>query len=217
MGFNKIMEPLADVPVLVHTIRRFDQVTEVSEIILAVNPGYEEQVRRDIVDAYSLEKVTQVVAGGETRVKSVWNALQAIDTNPEIVAVHDAARPFVSHAAIRSVISAAGVHGGAIVAAPVVPTIKEVNDSGEITRTIARHRLRAAATPQAFQYTIFLDAFSRFMQSDVDSSTITDDARIVELAGGTVVCVDSNPENIKLTTPFDWQLAQACGRDWLLL
>ena len=216
MGFNKIMEPLADVPVLVHTIRRFDMIEEVTGIILAVNPGCEEQVRRDIVEKYSLAKVTQVVAGGETRVDSVWNALQAIDTQPDIVAVHDAARPFVSRAVIRDSIAAAGTHGGAIVADPVVPTIKEVNDSVVITRTIDRHMLRAAATPQAFQYSIFLDAFTRFMQSECDSSTITDDAQIIEQAGGTVICVDSNPENIKLTTPFDWQLAQACGREWLL-
>jgi 2-C-methyl-D-erythritol 4-phosphate cytidylyltransferase len=109
----------------------------------------------------------------------------------------------------------AGKHGGAIAATAVIPTIKKTNASHVITQTIDRHRLLAAATPQAFQLTILQDAFTRCMLSGIDLTTLTDDSQIVELAGGHVVCVDSNPENIKLTTPFDWQIARACGPEWL--
>jgi 2-C-methyl-D-erythritol 4-phosphate cytidylyltransferase len=215
MGFDKILEPLGDAPVLVHCIRLFTSLDEVTGVILAVQPGREQHITSNIIKPYSLDKVTAVVAGGETRVHSVWNALQAVKTEPEIIAVHDAARPFVSRAVIKKSISAARKHGGAIVAAPVIPTIKEVDDTDMITRTLDRRNLRAAATPQVFQYRLFMDAFTRFWQSGITPDNITDDAQIIELAGGSVVTVESNPENIKLTTPFDWQLARTCGLDWL--
>lgn len=215
MGFDKLLEPLGGVPVLVHTLRLFDSLDGVTGMILAVQPGWEQRIAEEIIEPYALTNVTGVVAGGATRVHSVWNALQAVEAEPDIIAVHDAARPFVSRSVITDAISAAEKYGGAIVADPVIPTIKEVDNTGMIARTLDRRRLRAAATPQAFQYRLFMDAFTRFWQSGTGPDQITDDAQIIELAGGTVITVDSNPENIKLTTPFDWQLARACGLDWL--
>jgi 2-C-methyl-D-erythritol 4-phosphate cytidylyltransferase len=215
MGFDKILEPLGDAPVLAHSIRLFNALDNVSGIILAVQPGWEQRITSEIIKPYSLDNVTAVVAGGETRVHSVWNALQAVETEPEIIAVHDAARPFVSRSVIIDSIAAARKYGGAIVAVPVIPTIKEVDDTGLITRTLDRRRLRAAATPQVFKYHLFMDAFTRFWQSGTAPEQVTDDAQIVELAGGSVVTVDSNPENIKLTTPLDWQFARSCGVEWL--
>ena len=135
--------------------------------------------------------------------------MQAIEQPVEIVAIHDGARPFISTDVIEESIEVAKQFGGAIVATKVIPTIKEVNSDNEIYRTVERSKLWAAATPQTFRYEEFLEAYKGFLKEKVDYENITDDAQIFELSGKTVKIVEGNCENIKITTPFDWKIAEA--------
>jgi len=208
MGFDKITSKLNDIPLLVRTIRAVSAAESVSGIILAVSPDIIDEIKKNIVDKYKLYKVMKIVPGGNTRTESVWNALQSIEVPPDIIAIHDGARPFVSVKAIEESIKIAAEFGGAIVATKVIPTIKEVNSENEICGTIDRDKLWAAATPQTFRYEVFFAAYKEFLSSNIDRNSITDDAQIFELSGRKVKIVEGNPENIKLTTPFDWNMGE---------
>ena len=209
MGFDKITSKLSGTPLLARTIQAISAADSVSGIIVAVSPEKITEVKKNIVDKYNLNKVMKVVAGGNTRTETVWNALQAIEQPPEIIAIHDGARPFISTAVIEKSIEIAKQFGGAIVATKVIPTIKEVNSDNEINRTIDRGKLWAAATPQVFRYEEFLEAYKKFLKENFDYKNITDDAQIFELSGKKVKIVEGNCENIKITTPFDWKIAEA--------
>jgi 2-C-methyl-D-erythritol 4-phosphate cytidylyltransferase len=161
-------------------------------IVVAVPPGHEEGADR--------------VAGGPSRSESVRNALAAA---PEatVAVVHDAARPLVNPELVERCVEALteGVDG-AIAAAPVTDTVKEVDEDSRVTRTLDRSRLWAVQTPQVFRADILRGAL------DVGPETLTaatDDASLVEQAGGTVVVVEAPPENIKVTTVLDLRLAEA--------
>jgi 2-C-methyl-D-erythritol 4-phosphate cytidylyltransferase len=151
-------------------------------------------------------QAAEVVLGGPSRSASVRNALAAA---PEaaVVVVHDAARPFVTPALVESCLAALvdGVDG-AIAAARVTDTVKEADSDGRVLRTLDRSQLWAVQTPQVFRADVLRRAL------DVDDATLsaaTDDASLVEAAGGTVVVVEAPPENIKVTTLLDLKLAEA--------
>jgi len=140
-------------------------------------------------------------------VHSVWNALQAVAGTPDLVAVHDAARPFVEPQVVQRALAAAAACGGALVATRVVPTLKSVSDDLRVVATVDREHVWAAATPQVFRFPDFLQAYRLFWDQHGDPTGITDDCSIFERSGGTIQIVDGNPENIKITTPFDWRVA----------
>jgi 2-C-methyl-D-erythritol 4-phosphate cytidylyltransferase/2-C-methyl-D-erythritol 2,4-cyclodiphosphate synthase len=154
------------------------------------------------------------VNGGATRQASVLAGLEAlVPFQPEIVLIHDAARPFVSPAVISRAIVAAGRTGAAIPVVPVTDTIKQVTESGDIQATPERASLRIAQTPQAFKFDAILDAHRRAAQQRSD---FTDDAAIAEWAGLTVTTFEGDVANMKLTTPEDFvreeaRLAAALG------
>jgi 2-C-methyl-D-erythritol 4-phosphate cytidylyltransferase/2-C-methyl-D-erythritol 2,4-cyclodiphosphate synthase len=143
------------------------------------------------------------VNGGATRQASVRAGLEALAGHaPDIVLIHDAARPFVSPAVIERAIAAAQVTGAAVPVAPVTDTIKIVNDAGHVDATPERARLRIAQTPQAFRFDVILEAHRRAAREGRDD--FTDDAAIAEWAGLTVATFEGDPANMKLTTPEDF-------------
>jgi 2-C-methyl-D-erythritol 4-phosphate cytidylyltransferase len=147
-----------------------------------------------------------VVAGGEARSESVANALERVET--DLVAIHDAARPLVTATLIDAVVQTLvedRVADGAIAAAPVTDTIKR--DAGErvVKDTLDRRELWAVQTPQVFR----VEALRRALDTDPEEvAEATDEAMLVEAAGGRVLIHASEPENIKVTTPFDLRLAE---------
>jgi 2-C-methyl-D-erythritol 4-phosphate cytidylyltransferase/2-C-methyl-D-erythritol 2,4-cyclodiphosphate synthase len=153
--------------------------------------------------------------GGATRQASVHAGLEALAADaPDIVLIHDAARPFVSPALISRAISAAGLTGAAVPAIPVTDTIKQVDNDGHVAATPERARLRIAQTPQAFRFDVILDAHRRAARDKRDD--FTDDAALAEWAGLTVATFEGDPANMKLTTPEDFvreeaRLAAALG------
>ncbi|MDB5626854.1 MAG: 2-C-methyl-D-erythritol 4-phosphate cytidylyltransferase, partial [Tardiphaga sp.] len=150
----------------------------------------------------------QAVNGGATRQASVLAGLEAlVAQRPDIVLIHDAARPFVTSAVIDRAIAAAGITGAAIPTALVTDTIKQVDANGAVIATPDRAHLRIAQTPQAFNYDIILDAHRRAARDG--RSDFTDDAALAEWAGLTVATFEGDPANMKLTTPEDFVREEA--------
>lgn len=146
-----------------------------------------------------------VVAGGGERADSVRNALAALTAKAETVLVHDAARPLVSREVIDRVLAVARSGIGAVAAIPVADTIKEVGDERRIVATPERQHLWQAQTPQGFPTPMIVEAHRLAEEEGV---TGTDDAALVERYGGTVVVVDGDPENLKVTRPTDFEFAE---------
>ncbi len=148
------------------------------------------------------------VNGGATRQASVRAGLEAlVATAPDIVLVHDAARPFANNALIARAIEAATITGAAVPVIPVTDTIKQVDARGHVDATPERAKLRIAQTPQAFRYDVILEAHRRAAREGRDD--FTDDAALAEWAGLTVATFEGDPANMKLTTPEDFAREEA--------
>jgi 2-C-methyl-D-erythritol 4-phosphate cytidylyltransferase/2-C-methyl-D-erythritol 2,4-cyclodiphosphate synthase len=148
------------------------------------------------------------VFGGATRQASVRAGLEALSSrSPDIVLVHDAARPFASADLIGRAVAAAEKTGAAIPVLPVTDTVKRLGPDGTIEKTIDRGPLRLVQTPQAFAFDALLDAHRRAAAKGRDD--FTDDAALAEWAGMTVSVFAGEPGNIKLTTPEDFVRAEA--------
>ncbi|ODM77833.1 bifunctional 2-C-methyl-D-erythritol 4-phosphate cytidylyltransferase/2-C-methyl-D-erythritol 2,4-cyclodiphosphate synthase [Bradyrhizobium elkanii] len=146
--------------------------------------------------------------GGTTRQASVHAGLEALASEkPDIVLIHDAARPFVTAAVISRAIAAAGRTGAAIPVIPVTDTIKLTGDAGDVEATPERARLRIAQTPQAFRFDVILEAYRRAAREG--RSDFTDDAALAEWAGLTVATFEGDAANMKLTTPEDFVREEA--------
>jgi 2-C-methyl-D-erythritol 4-phosphate cytidylyltransferase/2-C-methyl-D-erythritol 2,4-cyclodiphosphate synthase len=153
-------------------------------------------------------KLMPPVFGGSTRQASVLAGLEALSANsPDIVLVHDAARPFCSSALVSRAIAACGQTGAAIPGLEVTDTIKRVDGTGIITGTINRVELRSVQTPQAFAYPALLDAHRKAAAAGRDD--FTDDAALVEWAGLKVATFAGETSNTKLTTDEDFSRAEA--------
>jgi 2-C-methyl-D-erythritol 4-phosphate cytidylyltransferase/2-C-methyl-D-erythritol 2,4-cyclodiphosphate synthase len=148
------------------------------------------------------------VNGGATRQASVHAGLEAlVGDAPDVVLIHDAARPFVTSALIARAIGAAQTTGAAVPAVAVTDTIKQVGDEGHVEATPERARLRIAQTPQAFRFDVILEAHRRAAREGRDD--FTDDAALAEWAGLTVATFEGDPANMKLTTPQDFEREEA--------
>ena len=146
--------------------------------------------------------------GGATRQASVHAGLEALTAEkPDIVLIHDAARPFVTPAVISRAIEAAGRTGAAIPAVAVTDTIKLVGAAGDVEDTPDRARLRIAQTPQAFRFDVILEAHRKAVREG--RNDFTDDAALAEWAGLTVATFEGDAANMKLTTPEDFVREEA--------
>jgi 2-C-methyl-D-erythritol 4-phosphate cytidylyltransferase len=144
--------------------------------------------------------------GGRTRSHSVRNALAAAPPGDDPVVIHDAARPLVTPELFWRVLAALADADAAIAAAPVADTVKEADETGRVLRTLDRSKLWAVQTPQAFRRAVLARALA--VDDDVLAAA-TDDAWLVERAGGTVRVVPAGRENLKVTTPFDLRVAES--------
>jgi 2-C-methyl-D-erythritol 4-phosphate cytidylyltransferase len=202
-GEPKQFRALAGVPLLLHTLGRFEECAAIDEIVL-VAPARATNFHLS-ASPFKFTKLARVVEGGATRTESVWRGLQTLDeTRARIVAVHDGVRPFVTTAEIERTIRAAGETGAAVLCAPVTDTIKVV-EGERIARTLPRETLRRALTPQCFRYELLLRAFARARAEEIEA---TDDSALVELCGAEVALVEGDARNIKITRPEDFALAE---------
>jgi 2-C-methyl-D-erythritol 4-phosphate cytidylyltransferase len=196
---------LAGTPIIFHTLKPFELCDNVHEVIVVL-PAEESAEFLAAAGKRGLRKLARVVPGGATRADSVKRGLQAIRAaTAEIVAVHDAVRPFVSVEEIENTIDAARRDGAAILAASATDTIKLI-EGETIVKTLDRGKLRRALTPQCFRYELLRRAYE---QADVSDPSLTDDSLLVERLGHNVTIVEGSARNIKITTPQDLLLAEA--------
>jgi 2-C-methyl-D-erythritol 4-phosphate cytidylyltransferase len=196
---------LGDKPLLAHTLLAFQRAAEIDEIIPILSQEDMENCLRDIIEAYHITKVKTLVVGGRERQDSVANGLRKLAKDAAVVLVHDGVRPFVTQEMIREAVGHA--RKGECVAAgvPIKDTIKEVNDKGVVRGTLERSRLWAIQTPQAFPVKILMHAYEEATARHLAG---TDDATLVEKAGGAVRVIMGSYENIKITTPEDLIVAE---------
>jgi 2-C-methyl-D-erythritol 4-phosphate cytidylyltransferase len=187
-------------PLLALTLEAFEKCSAVDEVILVVPSVEVDHCRHAVVKRYGFKKVAAVVAGGKTRRDSVRLGMASVGDGCGMVVVHDGVRPLVTPSLIEKVIEAARVSGAAIAGIPARDTVKEVNGD-LVKKTYERENVWLAQTPQAFHYGILLDAHDR--EGTGRPGEPTDDACLVERAGGTVVVVAGDEDNIKVTTPRD--------------
>jgi 2-C-methyl-D-erythritol 4-phosphate cytidylyltransferase len=201
MGPNvdKLFLQVAGQPIVAHAWRRFEQLPEISEIVLVVRAGMEaafEELRRE----NHFSKPLKIVQGGAERQRSVWNGLQAVSQGCEIVAIQDGARPCTSPEIIRDTIAAAREFGAAVAAQKVADTLKEAGEGGLIARNVDRSKLWAVQTPQTFRLEVIRRALS---QAQAQGMLFTDDTAACELIGQPVKLVESKTPNPKATAPAD--------------
>jgi 2-C-methyl-D-erythritol 4-phosphate cytidylyltransferase len=198
---------IAGAPIIVHTLRRFDECEEIGAIIVALSREEIESFERAL-GGHKIRKPVRLVAGGAERSDSILNALGAAkEFQPDIVVVHDAVRPFVTPERISAVIARAAEIGAAILAQPATDTIKEVED-GLIRRTLDRRCIWRAQTPQAFRYDLLMRANEDARAANLPAVMATDDSFLVERLGAPVAIVEGLAKNIKITTPEDLALAE---------
>lgn len=191
-------------PILLHTIRKFVSCDPVGEIVVALR-GEDLHWVGELLRSESLAKPVRLVEGGDTRQESVENALAVLGPETDLVAVHDAVRPFIDPGTIERVIQEAAENGAAIVGIVPVDTVKQVRKN-KIFGTLPRERLILAQTPQVFRYDLLRRAFETARE---DGFTATDESSLVErLEQVEVSVVLGSDRNIKITRPSDMDLAR---------
>ena len=203
-GVDKILAPLGELPVLVHTLMAFQGSPCVKEIVVVTREDLLVEVGRLCRD-FALDKVTKVIVGGAERIHSVQAGLRETDPDAALIAIHDGARPLVTGEVIQAAVEAAAQTGAAAPAIEVVDTIKRAAD-GRTAETVDRSALRAVQTPQVFEAGLIRAAVQKALD---DGELLTDDCGAVERLGMPVTLTPGSRENLKITTPLDLVLGEA--------
>lgn len=203
-GIDKVLAPLGELPVLVHTLYAFQDCPSVEEIVVVAREDLMVEVGR-LCREFCLDKVKKVMAGGLERIHSVQAGLAEVSPEANLIAIHDGARPLVSQEIIRDTVARAAVTGAAAPAVPLTDTIKRAQD-GLTLETVDRETLWAVQTPQVFEAGLIKAATKKAME---DGELLTDDCGSVERLGMKVTLTSGSRENIKITTPLDLVLGEA--------
>jgi len=200
-GIDKVMAKLGGEPMIVRTIRTFQQCDAVSEIVIVT--------REDLILPITglckdMPKVKAVVLGGKSRQESVRMGMNALSDKVKLAAIHDGARPLVTWQVIDRAIRAANTYGAAAPAIPVKDTIKVV-EGRVVKHTPDRATLFAVQTPQVFDFDLLRGALAK---AEADGASVTDDCSAVERMGMSVKIVEGDERNIKVTTPMDLKIAE---------
>ena len=204
-NIDKLFLDVAGWPVIAHTWSAFDSSPDIDQIVIVVRAGMESAFE-DIGKQLGTRLPYRLAEGGAERQDSVWNGLQAVSAQSALVAIHDGARPCVTHEVISQCLRAAKDFGAAVAAQRVTDTIKESDDGVSITRTIDRSRLWAVQTPQAFQTRILRQAITAAREQRLN---LTDDTAACELIGQPVTLIECKQPNPKVTMPGDLPLIES--------
>lgn len=200
-GIDKVMATLDGEPMIVKTVRAFQECPAIKEIVVVTR---EDLIRPIMGLCKDFDKVIAVVVGGADRAESVHNGLNALSGKVQLAAVQDGARPLVTWELIDRVVRAANTYGAAAPGIPVKDTTKIVV-GGMVESTPDRRALQAIQTPQVFDFDILRGALKKARE---ENAPITDDCSAVERIGMCVRIVEGDERNIKVTTPMDLKLAQ---------
>jgi 2-C-methyl-D-erythritol 4-phosphate cytidylyltransferase len=203
--------PIAGRPLVLRALDRFFSARTIEKVILVV-AGKEMQRSQALMqsDLNLSHRPWALQAGGATRLQSVRRGLEKLDSDCEIVVIHDAARPFVSASLIDRCVDEACRVGAVVVGVPVRDTIKVVSEEHWVQATPARSSLWEIQTPQVFRKELIVEAHDRAVRQAIDA---TDDSTLVEQMGKSVLVLQGETTNIKITTPDDILLAEALLRE----
>ncbi|MDR3349386.1 MAG: 2-C-methyl-D-erythritol 4-phosphate cytidylyltransferase [Acidaminococcales bacterium] len=205
-GVNKMYIKIGDLPVLVCTLKALNACSACEAVTVAAAPEELAHVRELLAEyrKFFPRLVCAAVPGGETRQRSVGNALKQVPADCEFVAIHDGARPLIAAPVFERVLAAAHKTGAAIAAAGIHDTVKFVRNN-LIESTADRAHVMFAQTPQIFSRKIIADAYAK---AENEGFFGTDDASLVENVGYRVAVAEGDPCNIKITTAMDIFLAE---------
>ncbi|WP_407051084.1 bifunctional 2-C-methyl-D-erythritol 4-phosphate cytidylyltransferase/2-C-methyl-D-erythritol 2,4-cyclodiphosphate synthase [Methyloraptor flagellatus] len=190
-------------PLLRRTLRQFLTHPAVSSVTAVIHPNWAEAYQDAVA---GLDGLAAPTFGGATRQDSVRAGIEALAGDPpDYVLIHDAARPFITHAVIDRILEGFAASDAVLVAVPLVDTLKKTDDARRIVDTVSRDRMWGAQTPQAFRYDLIRAAHARAVKAG--RHDFTDDAAVAEWAGSTVMVVEGDPGNTKVTTAFDLDAA----------
>ena len=201
MGFDKLVAPIADKPVIEHAVDAFERALSVTEIIIVTRIDRISELKSLL---RGKEKVSGVIAGGEHRQDSVNTGLHALSAAAKFIAVHDAARPLVTAEQIENVFAQAREHGAASLAEPVTDTLKRVDEKLYVRESIDRQQVYAMQTPQIFVRDLLEEAYRAVFAKNMQ---ITDEVSALEQIGHKVVLVPSADFNFKITFERDLRVA----------
>ena len=204
-GLTKQLMLLDGVPVLIRSALAFERSDYIDEIVIVARKEELSDVEF-LVREYGLTKISRIVTGGKTRQLSALRGLRSVSKKTKYVAFHDAARCLVTPHMIADVVSAAYANRAASAGCPCIDTMKRVNTKGYIVETLDRSSMYHAQTPQVFDVNLYQAAAYSAKKNKED---LTDDNMLMESIGQAVKMVDTGRENIKLTTPLDFKIAEA--------
>ncbi len=205
-GVDKLLLAVAGQPLIAHTWRRFETAGCVDEIVFVIRDG-NQAAFYEIALQQNFRKPFRCVSGGQERQDSVWNGLEAVSPDCDIVAIHDGARPCVGETLIAATIVAARETGAAVAAQRVTDTIKQSADGAVISGHPDRALLWAVQTPQTFRVEIIRRAIS---EARTRGLLLTDDTAACELIGQPVRLIEGLSPNPKVTRPADVTFVEAC-------
>jgi len=200
-GIDKVMAPLGGEPMVLRTVRTFQNCDAISEIVVVTRADLLETLMEQCAQ---FSKIRAVVVGGADRPASVQAGLNALSKKVRLAAIHDGARPLVTEEVIDRTVRAAHSYGAAAPAVPVKDTIKVVK-GGVVRETPDRATLQAVQTPQVFDIDLLRGALKKAIAT---GTMITDDCSAVENMGMSVKIVEGDERNLKVTTPMDLQIAR---------
>lgn len=200
-GIDKVMADLGGEPMILRTVRAFQECDAIGEIVVVTREDLLEEITALCA---GMDKVKAFVSGGRTRQESVSKGLTALSEKVKLAAIQDGARPFATWQLIDRVVRAANTYGAAAPAIPVKDTIKVVS-GGVVANTPDRKTLQAVQTPQVFDVDLLKGALLKAAQ---DGAEVTDDCSAVERLGMSVKIVEGDERNIKITTPLDLKIAR---------
>ncbi|NLM25415.1 MAG: 2-C-methyl-D-erythritol 4-phosphate cytidylyltransferase [Firmicutes bacterium] len=202
---NKVLLDLLGIPVIIRSLRKFEGLDWVKEIVVVCRQEDCQQIEL-LIKEWQIAKVKGLVIGGATRQASVFNGLKALSADCDFVFIHDAARPLVEEQTLQTIYQSLHTNRAVGVAVPVKDTIKQVDQNLLVCGTPDRSQLWAIQTPQAFTYQLIVDAYE---QAEKQGWQVTDDCGLVEKLGLPVKIIPGTYANIKLTTPEDLLFATA--------
>lgn len=198
MGFDKLMAPLNGKPVLYHTIQTLLTAPEVNEVILVTTHKRYKALNID-------HQQLKLVFGGEERHHSVANGISAASPDATYIAVHDGARPLITHEQISHVLSCAKEHGAATSARKITETVKRSNDQQFAVESVSRENLWLMETPQIFRSEHLRQAYRNIQET---STLVTDEVSALELIGIPTYLAENATPNPKITYPHDLEILE---------
>lgn len=202
---SKQFLPLGGKEILAHTVQKFEKAEKIRDIILVTGADSLQDVQ-EMAQEYGWEKIVSIVAGGKERQDSVWNGLQQVAADTEIILIHDGVRPFVTEDILNISIETALEMGGCVAGVPAKDTIKVCDGENIAIATPDRNVLWQIQTPQTFQKERIVKAYE---QAKEDGFVGTDDASFAEHCGYPVKVIMGSYRNIKITTKEDLIIGEA--------